>query len=276
MRSLSPFIFLSLVVHLTCLILLRDKAHKLESPPAKEIIEFQIATSQNSKIQNVIKGEEKSLSQDSVKSKGHQSGVLTYNNRFSIEPSDHDDMNTEGGWHPSDWGSGGGSFTSVVNYLPLTQVADQVDGLLNYPSALALRKIEGHVLVKLEIAETGGCLWKQTNIQSSQAYFRIYVLALLKKLCALEPIQKLKLNKGERIDMSFTFVTKNRAEYKLRPPYSILGNIIHFERHELAVPTEMRLGPVRVYGPYVAMDFVWLFERWDQYTKGRDPLEEFR
>lgn len=203
-----------------------------------------------------------------------------FNNTFQIESSDNNDGSMTGnkshGWHPDDWGYGGGDFKQMENFFPLTGIANEIDGLLNYPGALALREYTGGVKARLYFKKNGGCDWKRSNIASSARYFRVYILALLKKLCLLEKITKMKLNRGEHVDIAFNFFLKDQQEFNPRPPYKLVGNVLLFERHEKKLPVELRLGPVRVYGPYIAVDFPWLFEKWDQYVKGKDPLKEFQ
>lgn len=205
---------------------------------------------------------------------------LAFKNNFHMESSGENGSSVQGnkshGWQPEDWGYGGGDFRQVENFLPLIDIAREIDGLLNYPGALALREYTGGVRAQLYFRKEGGCDWKRSRIESSARYFRVYILALLKKLCALERVTKLRLSRGERVDLAFNFLLKDQQEFSPRPSFKVIGNVLLFERHEQKPPIELRLGPIRVYGPYIAVDFQWLFERWDQYVEGKDPLKEFQ
>ena len=175
-----------------------------------------------------------------------------------------------------EFGSGGGDFKQIENGLPLQMIAREVDGMLYYPSALIKAKLTGGVNVKLFFAPEGGCDWRFTQIDSTALYFRVYILALVKKLCSLDQIKNLKLSRGRRVDLSFNFHITKDFEGKRTPPPRIVGNVALFEREVIEPPFSAQLGPLKIYGPYVGIDFLELYQMWDDWLNERDPLEEFR
>lgn len=209
--------------------------------------------------------------------------------QFNIGPSsdssdlafNHGDSDLTSPDNPNaDWGEGGGEFGRISDYILMERIYQQVDGLLFYPTLLAYHKVQGDVKARLVINNKGQCDWKHTEIKSGERHFQVYILGLLKKLCALNNEHLKKMRTASNIDMSFSFtVTATPAdELRKKQKQPIVGNVLLFYRETVRSPTEWSLGPIKgVFPlPIAFVDFIWLQENWDRYINGIDPWEEYR
>ncbi len=198
----------------------------------------------------------------------------------ALNPAKDAEARGTGEWRDEDWGKGGGDFGEIVNFMPYDRLREEIRGLLNYPGILARRGINGTVNTRLAFTHDSQCDWKKIKIDSHERHLRVYVLALLKKLCGFTVIKNMKMNSTQVIDLSFQFDLINETTpYSLqRDQDFIVGNVIAFRRTTPKSLMEYQLGPIRGvwFAPAVALDFPWLVEKWDYYVNDVDPMAPFR
>ena len=177
------------------------------------------------------------------------------------------------------WGSSGGGFAYVEHTLSFTQLIEEVNGLLNYPYPLASRGFSGTINSRLHFKDSR-CVWSKTRVEGAQPYLRVYILALLKKLCGLEKISRMRFPDGLTVDMSFAFILTDNPEGVVTPESlgSITGNVLMFTRIFPARNLEYQLGPIRGvwFAPVISLDWPWVVEHWEQWVEGKDPLADFK
>lgn len=185
-----------------------------------------------------------------------------------------------GGMEAEPWGSGGSQFGQIEHYNKFRQLFTHVQGLLYYPPALGRRAISGTVNSRLVFNSEGACNWKKTQISGANPYLKFYSLALLKKLCKFEAIQQIGFTDGQVADLSFAFIiTEDFRTYKQDEAADrIVGNVLAFSRTYAKSILEYHIGPLQGLWlvPAVNLDFAWIFENWDKYVNGLDPLREFK
>ncbi len=152
--------------------------------------------------------------------------------------------------------------------------------MLHYPSALSRRKIQGVINARLTFKEKSKCDHRQTQVSGAEPYLRIYVLALLKKLCGLSVVERMGFAAGQKVDMSFDFYQSELpVDRDLEEPMSrITGNVITFRRGFMFSSTEWELGPIRgtLLAPgMVFLNFPWVLEKWEQHINRVDRSESF-
>lgn len=176
------------------------------------------------------------------------------------------------GWRNEDFGSGGFGMKYVKHTLRFDVIIREVENLLNYPYPLAKRGIEGTINARLAFDSQGRCDVKRARVSGGSPYLRVYVLALLKKLCALE---QTRLPEPMNLDLSFAFQITDEEE---RRPGQIAGNVLFFTRTFPKGWAEYQLGPIRGvwFAPVVTLDWPWVVEHWEEWVDGKDPLADFR
>lgn len=175
----------------------------------------------------------------------------------------------ETGLEQETWGSHGASLGEIAHLNQYLRLFNEVEGLLNYPSALGEHGISGTVNSRLRFDSNSHCDWSRTSVGGAHPYLRVYTLALLKKLCALENIEHLHFSAQQFVDLSFAFVLTQFPELskdQIRHD-SIQGNVLSFYRSHVHSDLEYRIGPLRGYlfAPVVSIDFPWIFENWEKY-----------
>jgi hypothetical protein len=183
------------------------------------------------------------------------------------------------GWSPGDWGYGGagqGIMKSIGQTLSLDKLRLEVEGLLYYPGVLGRRKVEGTINTRLVFGEDSKCDWSRTRVTGASPYLRVYIFALLKKLCAFDTMTTMGFLKDQRVDMSFRFFLVNRTTEKDHS--TLAGGVLLFQRQFLVLPGEYHIGPLTgtVFAPFVSLDWPWVVEHWDQWVEHKDPLRDFR
>lgn len=157
-------------------------------------------------------------------------------------------------------------------------LADELEGSLSFPSALGKRQLDGTILARLQFLPDGGCDWKKTKVLPGEPHFRIYVLALLKKVCGLGQIARMKFPTTDHADLSFRFRLINIGEEPdPKAAKFITGNVLAFERVWSRSPIKVDFGPLTFFeNDIVHINFGWLFEQWDKLTdQYKDPMREF-
>jgi len=197
--------------------------------------------------------------------------------------SSGDKLQAEGnlGLEDEEWGSHGGRLGEIENFDKLQRLFVEVSGLLSYPSKLGLRGMGDTVNSRLYFDDSSQCDWKRIKISASNPYFRVYTLALLKKLCSFrENMAAMQFNHKLFADLSFAFLVLGKLEDPgARVPDVIQGNVLLFRRTFLRPSLHYELGPFEgdpLFGNIVSINFPWIFEHWDLWVNGRDPLQEFK
>lgn len=191
----------------------------------------------------------------------------------AANPTPFTDDGDISGWRPEDFGSGGGGMKYVKHTLRFDQIIRDVEDMLNYPYPLGKRGIEGTINARLAFDGQGRCDVKRALLSGGSPYLRVYVLALLKKLCALE---QTRLPEPMNLDLSFAF---RITDEQPRPdPGKITGNVLLFTRTFPKGWAEYQLGPIRGvwFAPVVSLDWPWVVEHWEEWVDGKDPLAAFR
>lgn len=177
------------------------------------------------------------------------------------------------------WGSGGGSFGRIKDYLLYKKIHDQIDGILFFPSFFNRHKIQGVSNARLVLNEEGNCNWQHTDIQGTNAYIQLYVLSVLKKTCE----QNYKRYMGNRsltnIDLSFQFALTEDLdkEYRDKNQY-IVGNTLLFYRNSVKSLFEWEFGPFQGVFPIPAiyLNIGWIKENWEKIMESKDPISVFK
>jgi hypothetical protein len=179
------------------------------------------------------------------------------------------------------WGDGGSNMLGHLGSASeLQRLAVELDGALTYPSVLSKRQISGTISARLYFKNKGGCDWKRTKVLPGQPYLRVYIFAVLKKVCSFEQIQTMTLLTSDHADLSFNFRLVKVGEQVTTPEMFLTGNVLGFERQALRSAFQVDWGPLVLFpgaNPLsIAVDFGWFVDQWDHWMKGRDPLAEFR
>lgn len=197
---------------------------------------------------------------------------------ISANPTPFTQDGDTSGWRTQDFGYGGGGMKYVAQTLQFDRLIRAVEGMLNYPYPLGKRGIDGTVNVRLTFGPDGHCDSKRARLSGASPYLRVYVLALLKKLCGLE-----RLPEPMSVDLSFAFLItdeeqRSRGQGDLTQKGQITGNVLFFTRTFPKGMAEYQLGPIRGvwFAPVVALDWPWVVEHWEEWVEGKDPLAAFR
>ncbi len=177
------------------------------------------------------------------------------------------------------WGSGGTRFSEVQHYPRYEHLAREIEGLLNYPFVLSRRKIDGTINVRLAFTDDSKCDWKRIRILGLSSHLKVYIKALLIKLCGLSVVRSLRADKSRVVDLSFQFEITDRppSPEEVETRSAIIGNVLNFYRFSLGAG-EYRAGPIRGhwYLPAVSLDFEWILENWEKYVNGNDLMAPFK
>jgi hypothetical protein len=287
MPTQLPYLATSLAIHgaIVLLLHLHQQPNLLAEP-----VEIQILEKKNGNQRGKPPGKStgKSTTESAGKSKANGDGLGRFTPKIPIPDAGATGLNPErdalangsSEWPEDAWGRKGGDFGEVVNFLKYDRVREDIRGLLNYPYILARRNFSGTVNVRLLFTDQSACDWKRTQITSAERHLRIYILTLLKKLCALNTIKNLNAGRNDEIDLSFQFEIINEftPQEQQQPGDFITGNVIAFRRTAPKSVFEYQIGPVRGvwFAPAISLDFPWLVEKWDQYVNGIDPMAPFR
>ena len=182
------------------------------------------------------------------------------------------------GWSSEQWGAGGGAgLTELIHTLRFDKLMTEIEGSLHYPRVLGDRQISGVINVRLRFREGSRCAWPP-RIEGAAPYLRVYVLALLKKICGFEILTTMGFVAGQTVDLSFAFVLTDRPDAGRGAPGRIAGNVLMFERTYPARALSYQLGPIRGvwFAPVVSLDWGWVVEHWEQWVDHKDPLAAFR
>jgi hypothetical protein len=182
------------------------------------------------------------------------------------------------GWDATDWGEGGAGLEHVASLNNLQKLLVELDGLFYYPNVFRLRQISGAVNARLFFSDSGGCDWERTRVKPAEMHMRVYILALLKKVCALEQIKKMKLVSTDHADLNFNLRLVDVVQKQdVHDDPLITGNVLLLQRHEIYYPMSIPLGPIRLFGSQIVdVNFDWLYGQWDKLAGEKDPMEEFR
>lgn len=183
------------------------------------------------------------------------------------------------GWSPDHWGYGGGGMKDIEHTLQMEKLRAEIEQMLNYPYALGSRGVSGTINARL-VFQDHRCQWKRTRVEGASPYLRIYILALLKKLCGLETVEHLRFPDQMVVDLSFAFVITDNPDLGFQRTQAgrITGNVLLFDRTYPAANAEYQVGPIRGlwFAPVWYLDWPWVVEHWETWVEGKDPLADFR
>jgi hypothetical protein len=183
----------------------------------------------------------------------------------------------ETGLAEEEWGSHGNLLGEIEHFNQYEKLFAHLQGMLFYPGILGAHELSDSVNTRLVFDENSHCDWSHSHVGGSHPYFRVYTLSLLHRLCDMETIEHLGFTRGQFVDLSFNFEIIGLPEQHPLPD-TIQGNVLMFRRTFLRAPLEYHVGPITgiVGVPAVSIDFPWIFEHWDKWVLGKDPLHEFR
>lgn len=184
-------------------------------------------------------------------------------------------------WPEESWGSHGADFAQYAEHIGhLDQLRQEIEQMLFYPGVLSRRRIKGVINARLTFAEGSRCAFKKTRVEGAEPYLRVYVLAVIDKVCGLSFVSRLGFREGQKVDLSFNFyisenpVSREQDEQQSR----IAGNVLTFQRGFTESSLEWELGPIRGvwFAPMVFLNVPWVVENWETYVDKKDPLRDFR
>jgi hypothetical protein len=184
-------------------------------------------------------------------------------------------------WPDEAFGSHGADLMQYAEHIGhLDQLREEIENMLFYPGVLARHGIQGVINARLFFADGSKCAFKRTRVDGAQPYLRVYILALIDKLCSLSAVSRMGFREGQRVDLSFNFyisempVSRELDEMRSR----INGNVLTFQRGFMESSLEWELGPIRGtwFAPMVFLDVPWIVENWDKYVNHKDPFRDFR
>lgn len=195
-------------------------------------------------------------------------------------PADPGNEDTSG-WEPEQWGYGGRDGMAQIGHtLQFEKLTREIENALNYPAVLGQHQLQSTVNARLVFAADSGCDFRKTRLDGAQPYFRVYILALLKKICALETIRHIHFEPGQTVDLSFRFALVSGVLKDSEPAGRIHGNVLMFTRFYPKDDTILtyKLGPLRGvwFAPAITLDWGWVVEHWDEWVDHKDPLKDFR
>lgn len=184
-------------------------------------------------------------------------------------------------WPPDSWGAHqGGILKETEFFISYERLFQEIQGMLNYPSVLGKHNISGTLNVRLGFNDQSQCDWTRTTISQANHYLKFYVMALLKKMCAMEFMQHMHFNTTTRADLNFDFkITDGLQRTYDNAPDSIVGNTLLFRREWVKPIGVVKVGPIywSVFMPTAfTMDVMWFMEKWEEVMKKKDPLDDFR
>jgi hypothetical protein len=192
---------------------------------------------------------------------------------FDLSGNALSDANSKGEWGEE----GGDAFKHLASTGEFQRLAEEIEGLLYFPVPMRNRDLSGAISARLFFQKSGGCDWQRSTMPKGEVHFRVYVLALLKKVCAFERVAQLRLLTTDHVDLSFQFRFVSAREFVARPPFWITGNVLAFERQAQGSPIRLNLGPIQLFdGDLAHVNFGWLWNQWDQLMGGKDPLAAFQ
>jgi hypothetical protein len=184
-------------------------------------------------------------------------------------------------WPEGAWGSHGADFAQYAEHIgDLDQLRQEIEHMLFYPSVLSRRRIKGVINARITFTEDSRCAFKKTRVEGAEPYLRVYVLALIDKVCGLSFVTRMGLREGQKVDLSFNFyISENQVSREHDEQQSrITGNVLTFQRGFTESSLEWELGPIRGvwFEPMVFLNVPWVVENWETYVDKKDPLRDFR
>jgi hypothetical protein len=175
----------------------------------------------------------------------------------------------------ADWGEGGKQWGRLKDYRQMKMAADKIEGLVEYPEALAYRRIGGVIRARLVIDSQGQCNWTDSYISGTSPLLRFYVLNALKNFCRSDVWHGHRKKQQSNVDFSFDFNTYSKDPYKIK----VLGNVILVHIPGKQDKGNWRLGPVQghfAFPTFILLNPTWIVENWNQLVNDEDPLDRFR
>jgi hypothetical protein len=184
-------------------------------------------------------------------------------------------------WPEEAWGAHGADFSQYAEHIGhLDQLRQEIEHMLFYPSVLSRRRIKGVINARITFAGGSRCAFKKTRVEGAEPYLRVYVLALIDKVCRLSFVARMGLREGQKVDLSFNFyISENQVSREQDEQQSrITGNVLTFQRGFTESSLEWELGPIRGvwFAPMVFLNVPWVVENWETYVDKKDPLRDFR
>ena len=260
----------------------------MESEPIPETIEVQFQEVKTPSTQGQAnrgkagrgksRGSRRGLTLRALSPKGQ--GMMTPPGRDSYDKI-YAEAKGSSEWPEGAWGSHGADFAQYAEHIgDLDQLRQEIEQMLFYPGVLSRRRIQGAINARLIFAKDSNCAFKKTRVEGAEPYLRVYVLALIDKVCRLSLISRLGFREGQMVDLSFNFyisenlVTREQDEQKS----GISGNVLTFQRGFTESSLEWELGPIRGtwFAPMVFLNVPWVVENWEKYVDKKDPLRDFR
>lgn len=184
-------------------------------------------------------------------------------------------------WPEEAWGSHGVDLAQYAEHAGhFDQLREEIESLLFYPGALARRQIHGVINARLYFKDGSTCAFKRTRVEGAQPYLRVYVLALIDKLCKLTVVTRMGFREGQFADLSFNFYISENIVTRQMDELASGGtaNVLTFQRGYYHSSLEWELGPIRGtwFAPMVFVNFPWIMENWEKHVDKKDPLRDFR
>jgi hypothetical protein len=261
-------ILISVVAHLAIVAALLSLPAKETQRSSSQIVIFEVVPQREAS---------RGVRKDSSPSTDiHNQSLRRFLPRFTAHPGKAVDS-TDQSVPEDQWGGGNSDLLHhVQSASELQKLAEELNGSLSYPSVLAKRRISGTISAQLYFSKSGGCDPKRTKVLPGELYLRTYVIALLKKVCGFEQIEKMRLHSSDHVDISFSFRLVGLDEKHETPAEFSVGNVLAFEREAIKPFGEVKLGPLALTPLSLSVDFLWFAEQWDRAHGKKDPLDEFR
>ncbi len=186
-----------------------------------------------------------------------------------------------GEWPEEAWGAHGADMAQYAEHLGhFDRLREEIEQMLFYPSVLARHGHKGVINARITFTGDSQCAFKRTRVEGANPYLRVYVLALINKVCGLSAISRMGFRENQKADLSFNFfITGQLAHRELDEQTSrIVGNVLTFQRGFTESQLEWKLGPIRGvwFAPVINLDIPWIVENWETYVDKKDPLRDFR
>lgn len=178
-----------------------------------------------------------------------------------------------------DWGSHGAKLAEIANFNQYEKLFAHLQGMVNFPALLGNHGMEDTINSRLVFDENSHCDWSKSRVGGTLPAYRVYTLALLKKLCAMKTIEHLHFRKNQFVDVNFTFAILSLPEPPGMPQDTLQANVMSYRRTFIKPRFEVHAGPLQwtpLAPNMVFLDFPWIFEHWDKWVEGHDPMDDFR
>lgn len=184
-------------------------------------------------------------------------------------------------WPEDAWGSHGADFAQYAEHTGhLDTLREEIEQMLYYPGVLARHRHKGVINARITFLKGSHCAFKKTRVEGANPYLRVYVLALISKVCGLSAIPRMGFRKNQKVDLSFKFYSsEGPTSRELDEQASrIAGNALVFQRGYTESSLEWELGPIRGvwFAPFISVDIPWIVENWEKHVDHKDPLRDFK